>query len=278
MSEVTVDTQEFHKGSSYAREELLGRVFKLDLDVAQDLINRIEGKDYGTPSFEAGVHSYCHKLFNLLGIETMHKREDTERDFGIAGMHVRLQAAYDLAKAAHAGQKRKVTGADYFEAHVLQVAQAVCDYVMTHNPSLDEVISTRQVNLICAALLHDVVEDTDVSLLQIEREFGEKVASMVDGLTHVTVGVNRSDREFKTRQKLIEASWEVRLIKCFDILHNGRDLAVSDPNFGVVWYKEKLDLFEGTAFLEGIPPIVAESLRTTVNLGYELSQALSAKK
>lgn len=278
MSELTLDAQELNKGTLYAREELLGRVFKLDLDVAQGLINRIEGKVYDNPSFEAGVHSYCHKLLGLLGIQNMVPREDTQRDFGIAGMHVRLQAAYDLAKAAHTGQTRKVTGLDYFEHHVVQVAKAVSNYVMIHNPSVDQVITVRQANMVCAALLHDVVEDTNVTLQQIESEFGEQVAQWVDGLTHVTVGVNRADREYKTQQKLIAAAWEVRLIKCFDIMHNAKDLAQLDPNFGVTWFKEKLDLFEGTAFLEGIPPIVAESLRTTVTLGYELSQALSAKK
>lgn len=278
MSDVSIDTQELNKGISYAREELLGRVFKLDLDVSQGLIHRIEGKVYGNPSFEAGVHSYCHKLLGLLGIVTMTEREDTQRDFGIAGMHVRLQAAYDLAKAAHAGQTRKVTGLDYFENHVVNVAQAVSNYVMIHDPSIDQVITSRQASIVCTALLHDVVEDTNVTLAQIEAEFGEQVAQWVDGLTHVTVGVNRADREYKTQQKLINAPWEVRLIKCFDIMHNAKDLAQLDPAFGVVWFTEKLKLFEGTAFLEGIPPIVAESLRTTVTLGYELSQALSAKK
>lgn len=278
MSESTVDALELNKGLSYAREELLGRVFKLDLDVAQDLIHRIEGKVYDNPSFEAGVHSYCHKLLGQLGIQTMVSREDTQRDFGIAGMHTRLQAAYDLAKVAHTGQTRKVTGLDYFQHHVVPVAQAVSSYVMIHNPSVDQVITVRQANMVSAALLHDTVEDTNVTLQQVESEFGEQVAQWVDGLTHVTVGVNRADREYKTQQKLIAAPWEVRLIKCFDIMHNAKDLAQLDPAFGVTWFKEKLDLFEGTAFLEGIPMIVAESLRTTVTLGYELSQALSAKK
>lgn len=279
MSTAITDPQEFNKGESFARENLLDRVFKLDQDVALSLINRIEGKTYATPSFEAGVHSYCHKLLGLLGIETMTQREDTVRDFGIAGMHVRLQAAYDLAKKAHTGQKRKVTGGDYFNDHVLQVAQAVSQYVTIHNPS-EEVITTRQTNMICAALLHDVVEDTDVTLAAIEHEFGEQVAQWVDGLTHATVGVNRADREYKTQQKLISASWEVRLIKCFDIMHNARDLANLDPAFGVRWYQEKVDLIEaeGGKFLEGIPPIVTESLGTTLKLGLRLSQALSAKK
>ena len=53
-----------------------------------------------------------------------------------------------------------------------------------------------------------------------------------------------------------------------------------DPGFGTVWYKEKLELItaEGGKFLEGIPTIVQESLKTTIGLGLQLSYALSAKK
>lgn len=280
MSNVNVEPVEFTKGEAYAREELLGRVFKLDLDVAQDLINRIEGKAYETPSFEAGVHSYCHKLFGLLRIETMCNREDTQLEFGIAGMHKKLQLAYDFAKEAHTGQVRKVTGLDYFEHHLKRVGRAVSDFVTMHNPSMDQVINLRQVNMICAALLHDVVEDTNTSLTTVDALFGEAVTDMVDGLTHVMVGVNQADREYKTHQKLLAASWEVRLIKCFDMNDNARDLAMLDPGFGRVWYQEKLDLInaENGKFLEGIPPVVAESLRSTLTMGLQLSQALTAKK
>jgi len=275
----TIDPNEFTKGEVYARENLLDKVFKLDTDVAVSLIDQIEAQYYGTPSYEAGVRSYCHKLYDQLGVKTMNKRVETEEAFGIAGAHRKLQRAWDFAKEAHAGQVRKGTGGDYFEGHLVPVARAVSDFVTLHNPSMDQVITIRQVNMVCAALLHDCKEDQGVTELTLVREFGEDVATLVEGMTHETVG-NRAQREAATRHKLINADWRVRLLKCFDIQHNGSDLAMIDPGFGTVWYKEKLELItaEDGKFLEGIPTIVQESLKTTIGLGLQLSYALSAKK
>lgn len=268
---------EFTAGQTYARENLLDKVFKLDVDVAVSLIDQIEAQNYGTPSYEAGVRSYCHKLYDQLGVEVMNKRVETEEAFGIAGMHKKLQKAWDFAKTAHAGQERK-GGGDYFERHLVEVARSVSDFVTLHNPSMEQVITIRQVNLVCAALLHDCKEDCGVTHQALVFEFGEDVADLVEGMTHETVG-NRREREAATRTKLINADWRVRLLKCFDIQHNARDLALIDPGFGTVWYKEKLDLIlaEDGKFLEGIPTIVQESLRTTIGLGLQLSY-LSAKK
>ncbi len=268
---------EFTAGVAFARENLLDKVFKLDTDVAVSLIDQIEAQYYGTPSYEAGVRSYCHKLYDQLGVTTMNQRVETQEAFGIAGMHKKLQKAWDFAKEAHAGQERK-GGGDYFERHLVEVARSVSDFVTLHNPSMDQVITIRQVNLVCAALLHDCKEDCGVTHERLVYEFGEDVATLVEGMTHETVG-NRQEREAATRHKLINADWRVRLLKCFDIQHNARDLALIDPGFGTVWYKEKLELItaEDGKFLEGIPTIVQESLRTTIGLGLQLSY-LSAKK
>lgn len=277
MSTEAQNLSEFTAGQAYAREKLLDKVFKLDTDVAVSLIDQIEANYYGTPSYEAGVRSYCHKLYSQLGVDTMNKRVETEEAFGVAGMHRKLQKAWDFAKEAHAGQQRK-GGGDYFENHLIPVARAVSDFVMMHNPSMDQVITIRQVNLVCAALLHDCKEDCGVTETTLVREFGEDVAGLVEGLTHETLG-NRAEREAATRHKLINADWRVRLLKCFDIQHNAQDLALIDPGFGTVWYKEKLELItaEDGKFLEGIPTIVQESLKTTIGLGLQLSY-LSAKK
>lgn len=276
MSEAQ-NLSEFTKGKQYARENLLDKVFKLDTDVAVSLIDQIEAQYYGTPSYEAGVRSYCHGLYEQLGVTTVSKRVETEEAFGIAGMHKKLQRAWDFAKEVHAGQERK-GGGDYFEKHLVEVARSVSDFVTLHNPSMDQVITVRQVNLVCAALLHDCKEDCGVTDERLTFEFGRDVADLVEGMTHETVG-NRKEREAATRTKLINADWRVRLLKCFDIQHNARDLALLDPGFGTVWYKEKLDLIlaEDGKFLEGIPTIVKESLRTTIGLGLQLSY-LSAKK
>lgn len=274
MSTAVYSQTEFTKGESYARENLLGKVFKLDLDVARDLIDSIEGKDYGTPSFEAGVRSYCHKLLGQLGIETMSECVETQQEFGIAGMHKKLQLAWSVAKEAHEGQVREGTDLSYFDHHLVPVARQVSEFVTMHNPSMDQVITARQVNLICAALLHDVKEDTGMSDHRLTSLFGEDVASLVEAVTKV------EGDEAQTQQKLIRAEWRARLLKCFDIHHNGKDLAVKNPEKGVVWYQKKIDLIEASngAFLEGIPPVVAESLKSVLYLGLNLSQALSAKK
>lgn len=269
---------EFTKGKEHARVNLLGKVFQLDLDVAVSLIDQIEAQDYGTPSYEAGVHTYCQQLRTQLGVETMMECKEVQDIFGIAGMHKRLQRTWDFAREVHAGQKRK-NGLDYFEHHLVPVARAVSDFVTIHNPSMDQVVTVRQINLVCAALLHDCMEDRGIKRYQLEHEFGEDVANLVEGMTNSSEG-NRAQRKAATQARLIEADWRVRLLKCFDTLHNGSDLGIVDPGFGTVWYREKLDLIEAEEgkFLEGIPPVVAESLRTTLNLGLQLSYALSAKK
>lgn len=279
MSTEQFNPAEFTAGQTYARENLLDKVFKLDVDVAVSLIDQIEAQYYGTHSYEAGVRSYCHKLYDQLGVTTMNKRVETEEAFGIAGMHKKLQRAWDFAKEVHTGQVRKGTGGDYFDDHLVPVARAVSDFVTLHNPSMDQVITIRQVNMVCAALLHDCKEDQGVTDATLTYEFGSDVAALVEGMTHETVG-NRREREAATRIKLINADWRVRLLKCFDIQHNAKDLAMIDPGFGTVWYKEKLELItaEGGKFLEGIPTIVQESLKTTIGLGLQLSYALSAKK
>jgi len=273
----TYNLSEFTKGKEHARVNLLGKVFQLDLDVAISLIDQIEAQDYGTPSYEAGVHTYCQKLYEQLGVKVMTECKEKQDIFGIAGMHRKLQRAWDFAKEAHAGQKRK-NGLDYFENHLVPVARAVSDFVTIHNPSLDQVVTMRQINLVCAAILHDCVEDCGVTRAQLAFEFGEDVANLVEGMTRETEG-NRKQREAATQEKLINSDWRVRLLKCFDILHNASDLAIVDPGFGTVWYREQLDLIEREdgKFLEGIPPVVVESLRTTLNLGLQLSY-LSAKK
>ena len=153
MSTEQLNPAEFTAGQTYARENLLDKVFKLDVDVAVSLIDQIEAQYYGTHSYEAGVRSYCHKLYDQLGVTTMNKRVETEEAFGIAGMNKKLQRAWDFAKEVHTGQVRKGTGGDYFDDHLVPVARAVSDFVTLHNPSMNQVITIRPVNMVCAALL-----------------------------------------------------------------------------------------------------------------------------
>src|SRR5947208_2316269 len=79
-----------------------------------------------------------------------------------------IQRAFAFAEASHQGQKR-ASGEDFIE-HPLGVAQILADLGM-------------DTTTLVASLLHDVVEDTDLTLEQIEQEFGPEVAQIVDGLT-----------------------------------------------------------------------------------------------
>lgn len=79
-----------------------------------------------------------------------------------------IQKAYDYAKANHKDQKR-MSGEEYI-IHPLSVSYILADL------ELDD-------STICAALLHDVVEDTEVTHEDLVREFGEEIANMVDGVT-----------------------------------------------------------------------------------------------
>ena len=86
-----------------------------------------------------------------------------------------IERAYLLAKQAHYGVRR-LSGEPYM-MHPLSVARIVVKEIGLGSTS------------ICAALLHDVVEDTDYTLEDIERMFGKKIASIVDGLTKLSGGV-----------------------------------------------------------------------------------------
>lgn len=125
-----------------------------------------------------------------------------------------VEEAYWFAKKAHEGQKR-ASGEDYF-IHPAAVARMLAE------KGLDEVI-------VSAALLHDVVEDTDVPPEEIRRAFGTEIYGLVDGLTKLDIAAFKSRKEQTTANiiKTIMASskdMRVLVIKLFDKLHNMRTL------------------------------------------------------
>ncbi|WP_456399354.1 RelA/SpoT family protein [Mesoaciditoga sp.] len=125
-----------------------------------------------------------------------------------------VQKAYEFAKRAHEGQKRD-SGEPYI-CHPVSVAKIVFDLGM--DPQT-----------ICGALLHDVVEDTDVSLEEIKEKFGNEVELIVDGLTKIQ-SLEKEDVKFseiETIRKMIFAmAQDVRvvIVKLADRLHNMRTL------------------------------------------------------
>ncbi len=126
-----------------------------------------------------------------------------------------ITKAFNFAKAAHKGIKRR-SGEPYI-MHPLAVARIVVKEIGLGSTS------------ICSALLHDVVEDTDYTVEDIENLFGPKIAQIVDGLTKISGGVfaeKASEQAENFRRLLITMSEDIRviLIKIADRLHNMRTL------------------------------------------------------
>lgn len=132
----------------------------------------------------------------------------------------KIERAYRFAKAAHAGVRRR-SGEPYI-LHPIAVAQIVISELGLGSTS------------ICAALLHDVVEDTEYTRDDIAANFGEKIASIVEGLTKISGGIFGSRASLQAenfRKLLLSMSTDIRviLIKMADRLHNMRTLASMRP-------------------------------------------------
>ena len=126
-----------------------------------------------------------------------------------------ITSAFEFANQAHQGIRRR-SGEPYI-MHPLAVARIVVKEIGLGSTS------------ICAALLHDVVEDTDYTVEDIESRFGPKIASIVDGLTKISGGVFGQQASLQAenfRKLLLTMSEDVRvvLIKIADRLHNMRTL------------------------------------------------------
>lgn len=132
-----------------------------------------------------------------------------------------ITKAYHFAKQAHKGVKR-LSGEPYI-LHPISVAQIACEEVGLGSTS------------ICSALLHDVVEDTDYTVEDIENIFGAKIAMIVDGLTKISGGIfgdQASAQAENFKKLLLTMSDDIRviLIKICDRLHNMRTLASQPAN------------------------------------------------
>lgn len=132
-----------------------------------------------------------------------------------------ITKAFNFARQAHKGVRR-LSGEPYI-MHPISVAQIACEEMGLGSTS------------ICAALLHDVVEDTDYTVEDIENIFGEKIAQIVDGLTKISGGIfgDRASAQAENFKKLLlTMSDDIRviLIKICDRLHNMRTLASQPAN------------------------------------------------
>ena len=159
-----------------------------------------------------------------------------------------IQRAFFLAKEAHEGVRRR-SGEPYI-LHPIAVAQIVVDEI------------GLGVKSVVAALLHDVVEDTDYTVEDIESRFGPKIALMVDGLTKMS-GVfktSASEQAENFRKMLLTLSDDVRviLIKIADRLHNMRTLQYMPPHKQMKITSETIYLFAPLAYRLGLFAIKSE--------------------
>ena len=132
-----------------------------------------------------------------------------------------IEKAFNFARQAHKGVRR-LSGEPYI-MHPIAVAQIACEEIGLGSTS------------ICAALLHDVVEDTDYTVEDIENIFGPKIAQITDGLTKISGGIfgDKASAQAESFKKLLlTMSDDIRviLIKISDRLHNMRTLGSQLPN------------------------------------------------
>ena len=159
-----------------------------------------------------------------------------------------IKRAFFLAKEAHKGVRRR-SGEPYL-LHPIAVAKIVVDEI------------GLGVKSVVAALLHDVVEDTEYTVEDMERIFGKKIASMVDGLTKMS-GVFNADTSEQAeyfRKVLLTLSDDVRviLIKIADRLHNMRTLGSMPMNKQIKITGETIYLFAPLAYRLGLYSIKGE--------------------
>ncbi len=152
-----------------------------------------------------------------------------------------IMRAAEFARAAHAGQVRKFSGLPY-SIHPARVAGRVALH-----PLADE-------EMVAAAFLHDVVEDTACTLEEIENEFGDRVARMVGELTKPTEhpGDSRSERKRQQLQQISGAGRQAKIIKLLDRIDNLGDLPAAPLEFARLYGSESRRLADaiGEADLE----------------------------
>lgn len=140
-----------------------------------------------------------------------------------------------FATAAHAavGQVRKYTGEPYI-VHPIEVAEIV------------QTVPGHTVEMVAAAYLHDVIEDTQVPLEIIVYEFGHEIANLVLWLTKVgeIEHGNREARKALDREYLALAPADAQTVKLADLIANTKSIVEHDPKFAEVYMREKIALLQ----------------------------------
>lgn len=159
-----------------------------------------------------------------------------------------IEKARVFATAAHAAVKhvRKYTGDPYI-VHPAEVARIVAS------------VPGSTPDMIAAAYLHDVVEDTGVTIEVIRGEFGIDIATLVGWLTDVSKPEdgNRAVRKARDREHSAAAPAEAQTVKLADLISNSRSIVEHDPAFAVTYLEEKRLLL--AVMNKGDPTLMAEA-------------------
>lgn len=155
----------------------------------------------------------------------------------------KIKDAFLLAEESHRGQYRK-SGEDYI-LHPVEVTKILIELKM-------------DTDTIVAGILHDIVEDTFITLADIKYNFGENVAELVDGVTKLRNLPNGTKNQYENLRKMILAmskNLSVVIIKLADRLHNMRTLRYMKPEKQVSIAQETLDIYTPLAHRLGIAKI-----------------------
>ena len=140
-----------------------------------------------------------------------------------------------FAAGAHGTQRRKYTGEPYVY-HCVEVGAHIVLASAKDSRLTDDVI--------IAAALHDVLEDTAVTYDVIKENFGPVVADLVVELTDVKTEGNRAQRKAADRERLSKVSYEAASIKYCDLINNTKSISEHDPKFASLYLQEKRMLLQ----------------------------------
>lgn len=178
-------------------------------------------------------------------------------------MNTDILEAMRVAKEAHTGQFRKYTD-EHYVVHPVAVAGIVMSV-------------TNDSNMISAAILHDVVEDTHVSIKDIGAQFNTIITGLVSALTDVSQpnDGNRATRKHMDLQHTAMASPDAKTIKLADLIDNTKSIVTFDKHFAKMYMKEKQKLLkvltEGDKYLFHIASNLVEmyymQIEDDLNLG-----------
>ena len=158
----------------------------------------------------------------------------------------RIEDAYILAQESHKGQLRK-SGEEYI-IHPLEVAEILLNLRM-------------DTDTIVAGILHDVVEDTMITLSDIEYIFGKDVSNLIDGVTKLKNLPRKQGKQIENIRKMVVAMSEdvrVVIIKLADRLHNMRTLKFQSPEKQIEKSRETMDIYAPIAHRIGMGKIKSE--------------------